>query len=334
MSESLIITMGLDTSQAKRNITDLKKEIKYLDKEFKTTGAGVKDFESTTEGTQAKIKQLTGTIDAQKSMIENYKAIIVDSSKKLEEKKQKLAELESAEVRNEKAIESTKKAIETFEKSIVSSEREIGLLETSIGKLNEKLDKINPPKGLEGLKKNLSDMVNDTDKARERLSNLGESIKDSFGKIGLAVTGAVSAMSGALAGLGVKTLKDYDDSLKQLQASTGATDEEMQDLADSMKGIYGMNYGESWEDVADALKIVRSQLGGTKEEIESATMNALALNKVFDYDTQDSINGVMALMQKFGLTSEEAYNLIAQGSQEGLNKNGDLLDIINICDLV
>lgn len=325
MSENLVVTLGLDTSQAKRNITDLKKEINYLNKEFKTTGAGVKDFESTTEGTQAKLKQLTGTIDAQKKMVENYKAIIADSTNKLEEKKKKLAELESAEVKNEKAIESTKKAIERFEKTIVSSEREINLLEISIGKLNDQLDEIEPPKGLEAFKSNLNDALNDVDAGRERLSKFGEGLKDTFGKISLAVTGALTA----LAGLGVKTLTDYDNSLKQLQASTGATEEEMQDLANSMKSLYGMNYGESWEEVGESLKIVRSQLGGTVEEIELATRNALVLNKVFGYDCQESINGVMALMKKFGLTSEEAYNLIAQGSQEGLNKNGDLLDIIS-----
>ena len=35
------------------------------------------------------------------------------------------------------------------------------------------------------------------------------------------------------------------------------------------------------------------------------------------------------LMDQFGISGEEAYNLIAQGAQNGLNKNGDLLDTIN-----
>ena len=34
-------------------------------------------------------------------------------------------------------------------------------------------------------------------------------------------------------------------------------------------------------------------------------------------------------MDQFGITADEAYNLIAQGAQSGLNQNGDLMDVIN-----
>ena len=49
----------------------------------------------------------------------------------------------------------------------------------------------------------------------------------------------------------------------------------------------------------------------------------------FDFDVAESTRAATQLMQKFGLSSDEAYNLIAQGAQNGLNKNGDLLDVIN-----
>ena len=35
------------------------------------------------------------------------------------------------------------------------------------------------------------------------------------------------------------------------------------------------------------------------------------------------------MMKQFGVTSDEAFNLIAQGAQNGLDKNGNLLDSIN-----
>ena len=34
-------------------------------------------------------------------------------------------------------------------------------------------------------------------------------------------------------------------------------------------------------------------------------------------------------MQKFGISSEKAYNLIAIGAQKGANRNGDLLDVLS-----
>ncbi|WP_330578907.1 phage tail tape measure protein [[Ruminococcus] torques] len=40
----------------------------------------------------------------------------------------------------------------------------------------------------------------------------------------------------------------------------------------------------------------------------------------------ESIRGANAMMKQFGISSEEAYNLLAQGAQKGLNQNGDLAD--------
>ena len=47
------------------------------------------------------------------------------------------------------------------------------------------------------------------------------------------------------------------------------------------------------------------------------------------FEINESMRGVNMLMDQFGLTGEQAFNLIAQGAQNGLNKNGDLLDSIN-----
>ena len=46
-------------------------------------------------------------------------------------------------------------------------------------------------------------------------------------------------------------------------------------------------------------------------------------------DVAESVRSANMLMQQFGYTSDEAYNLIIQGAQNGLNKNDDLLDTIN-----
>lgn len=44
------------------------------------------------------------------------------------------------------------------------------------------------------------------------------------------------------------------------------------------------------------------------------------LSDVYEIDIADSTKAADALMQKFGLTADEAYNLIAQGAESGLNK--------------
>ena len=114
-----------------------------------------------------------------------------------------------------------------------------------------------------------------------------------------------------------------------MQTQTGATDEEMQGLGDSLKNIYADNYGESFDDIAVALAEVKNQTNLTGTELERTTENALALSDTFDFEIQESTRAADMMMKQFGVTSDEAFNLIAQGAQNGLDKNGNLLDSIN-----
>ena len=55
----------------------------------------------------------------------------------------------------------------------------------------------------------------------------------------------------------------------------------------------------------------------------------MLLKDTFGFEVNESVRSANMMMAQFGLTGDEAYNLIAQGAQYGLDKNGDLLDSIN-----
>lgn len=160
--------------------------------------------------------------------------------------------------------------------------------------------------------------------------NLGGSIKSLALKAAsiASVTIAIKKVADAITTC-VNHALELDKSLNGLQATTGATDEEMADLETSLKNIYANNYGEDFEDIANSLAEVKTQTGLAGEELEKTTENALAMRDTFDMDVKESIRSVDMMMKQFGLTSDEAYNLIAQGAQNGLNKNDNLLDSIN-----
>ena len=48
-----------------------------------------------------------------------------------------------------------------------------------------------------------------------------------------------------------------------------------------------------------------------------------------EFEVNESVRAANSLMDQFGLNGEQAYNLIAQGAQNGLNQNGDMLDVLN-----
>ncbi|WP_352399382.1 phage tail tape measure protein [Anaerotignum sp.] len=174
----------------------------------------------------------------------------------------------------------------------------------------------------------------------QQLDNFSGKVENADGKsIGLA--GSLKKLAAGFA-IGVAIKKTADavvgcvqkaDELKQsfntLQTQTGATDAEMQGLEESLKNIYANNYGESFEDIATAMAEVKNQTGLAGDELETMTENAIALRDTFGFEVQESTRAADMMMKQFGITSEEAFNLIAQGSQNGLDKNGNLLDSIN-----
>lgn len=155
--------------------------------------------------------------------------------------------------------------------------------------------------------------------------------KKQFGDFAKKAAVVAAGVTAVATGLGVcaKKADELKQSYNTLQTQTDATDEEMVGLEQSLKNIYSNNYGESFEDIAISMAEVKNQTGLAGEELEKATENALALRDTFEFEVAESTRAADMMMKQFGITSDEAYNLIAQGAQNGLNKNDNLLDSIN-----
>ena len=56
--EELLVTLGVQDKGASKQIQALNKELRFLDKEYKTTAKGSKEFEKSQEGLKAKLSNL------------------------------------------------------------------------------------------------------------------------------------------------------------------------------------------------------------------------------------------------------------------------------------
>ena len=82
-----------------------------------------------------------------------------------------------------------------------------------------------------------------------------------------------------------------------------------------MLRIYNNNFGENMDDIAASMATVAQTSGEVDPtKIEELTQNALMLRDTFGFDIQEQMRAVNMLMDQFGLSGEEAFNLIAQGS--------------------
>lgn len=151
---------------------------------------------------------------------------------------------------------------------------------------------------------------------------------------GFLALGGPALMAGvAAAGAAIGTFsvaEDYQKAMNQIQASTGATAEEMNSLRDSAKNVYGNNFGEGWEQVAQVMSQAKQVTGQMGTELEATTTNAIMLQDTFEnLDVESSLKTATTLSKQFGIDTTEAFNLIGQGAQQGLDYSGELLDSAN-----
>lgn len=145
---------------------------------------------------------------------------------------------------------------------------------------------------------------------------------------GAAGVAAVGAIATGLASA-VKAADEYSSAMNQIQASTGASAEEMAELKEISKNLYNQNLGEDFNDLAEAIGQARQVTELQGKDLEVATANAIAYRDVFGEEVSQSIKATDTMMKNFGITSDQAYNLMAQGAQNGLNKSDELIDSAN-----
>ena len=168
-----------------------------------------------------------------------------------------------------------------------------------------------------------------TDEHAEKVGNTFLSGIGSAAKWSIGIGAAMGAAVGGVVVAGAKMSDELQKSLNGIQAAVGYGDKGMEGIRDTMLNIYNNNFGESFEDIGNAIKTVGQQTNASGKELESLTTNALMLRDTFDFDVSESTRSAKMLMDQFGLSGENSFNLIAQGAQYGLDKNGDLLDSIN-----
>lgn len=143
-------------------------------------------------------------------------------------------------------------------------------------------------------------------------------------------------MAGAIGGMalaiktGVNQAVELDDAMAKFQAQTGASSNEMNKFKNIARDVWSNNFGENVSDVANMMGRVKQQMQGISDvDLKNVTEDLLTLRDTFDMDENETLRGAQQLMKQFGITSQEAFDLMATGAQNGLNKSDELGDNIS-----
>ena len=248
------------------------------------------------------------------------------------ETKQALAKAstEAAEAMREleKAQQEADEALEAYNQTMASGTSDLNQLEAAAERAGHAAE-------------NLAEANGRASEATEELSNASEQAAEEAEGAGNKGTDAIGAVAGALAAAGItaKVMEiagavyelagSFSEAEKTIVGATGATGRELDELMSNSLDVYASSSAENLNEVAAGMMNVKTATGLTGDALEEATDAALVLNNVLRYEVSESSRTAGALMKNFGVSAQEAYNLIAIGAQNGADKNGDLLDVLN-----
>jgi phage-related minor tail protein len=304
----ITIEIGGDTSKLGKALESSEKKSRALQVELREIQNALRFDPTNVDLLNQKQTVLTQNISETSNKLEILK----------EAERQVIAQFERGEVAEEQ--------VRALRREILQTENQLASMDSELEETTQLLN---------DLASGVHDVAENTDEYKKKLAEANEAVEDFKGKASemfdTLKTGALALGASAVAvgGYAVNLADEFDQAYHKIQIQTGATAEEMESLETSIDNIYKSNLGESLEDIAVSMATVKTQTNLTGQELEDATSTALLMRDAFGFEVDESIRGVNALMEQFGLTAIEAYDLIAQGAQKGLNSNGDLMDVIN-----
>lgn len=173
------------------------------------------------------------------------------------------------------------------------------------------------------------------------ISNFGNKGEKSTSKLGLAFGKLENKMhdisktmtktvTPAIGGLGIaigKVASDFDTSGTHIENALDLTKKQLEQAKKVAKTLYSEGFGESLDDVTNAIVQVKQNMKGLNDvDLSYATKSAITLGKEFDSDVNEVTRAGNTLMQNYGLTAQQAFDMMAKGAKNGMNFSNEMFD--------
>lgn len=213
-----------------------------------------------------------------------------------------------------------KTAIEKIGKSATGGKADIR-------QLTDALDTVDDGEAVRNL---IEELKQAGDAAQDTAEDVGQIAENTKGVALMQTADQLSAVGDKIQDIGTKAMDAYsetENAVIKVNAYFGETGQAAEESANVIKSVYSDGVGESMDSVADAVLMVKKNLGDLSEtDLTNLTQQAITLDELYGIDMNETLRGVNSLMQQYGLTAQEAMDYIVVGTQNGLDKTNELGD--------
>lgn len=161
----------------------------------------------------------------------------------------------------------------------------------------------------------------------EELGKKIQEVGEGFKEVGEKMTTHLTLPIAAIGGIATKTAMDMEKAQGKIQAQLGLTGEEAEKMGGMIEDIWGNAFGESVEEVGDAIATVKQNMQELNDtDLQDITEKSFILRDVFGAEISESTRTASVMMKNFGISAEESMDLLTVGFQKGGNFSDELLD--------
>lgn len=175
------------------------------------------------------------------------------------------------------------------------------------------------------------------DGMEQAFNGTGDAIDSLGGKLDAAnlmeATDQLSSVGDALLDLGSAAMEagqEWGDAMQTMQANLGITADEAENLKGVAQDVFETGIAESADEAAQSVMLCKQSFGELSDtDLTNLSNQLLGISTRTGTDIQENARGAAQMMTAFGITGQEALDLIAAGYQENLNRSGDFADTLN-----
>lgn len=291
-----------------------------------TTGVtnGLKDIGKQSNSVNSELRDVERLLKLNPSNVELVAQKQQLLSKQVELTTKKLDGLKGAQADVERQFKSGdigEEQYRAFQREVVATEGRLDHYKQSLKDVESSSGEAgNATKGLSGKFDELGGSVED----------VGEAVK---GGVLMEAADQLSQIGDKIVEIGDKA-KDFaletDESYGKLYATTNLSGQALEDLKGVAQDVFKSGVTDSIDEATEATAIMKQGFKDLDDtSLAKLTSQVISLSERTGTDVQENVTGTTQLMNAFGLDSQKAFDLIADGYKNGLNASGDFLDTLN-----
>lgn len=330
----------VDVSDLKKGLSEANQAIKKANAEFKNATAGMKDWEKSADGLNAKITQQRKLVEEEQNKLDLLKEQLARVNKAQEDGQKAVKELNgkydeavkkygatSEEAKKyarqlsdaEAAQERNRKAAEKLELQIINQDTAVKNARAQVNDYETALNKLENEEG-EGAKSadKLNDELEDTGKQAQKTTDGGlNAFTVALGNLAANVITAVVDKLGELGKAAIDSFEEFEKGSDAVIKSTGATGEQADELRKAYSNVVKQVEGDM-ESIGEATGAVNTRLGFTGEKLTEATTQFAKFAQITGTDATTAVELVSRAMGDAGIEADnysEVLDKLAKASQ-------------------